>query len=125
MNAVELPLWAALPVALLLMAGSVFALIGSSGLLRLPDFHSRMHAPTLGNSLGLGCVLAASLLAAGAHGERLVLQEILIVVLMVTTSPVSTILLMQASLYRRRDHQDENAQESGKNDAPRSKHSPN
>lgn len=103
MTGAELPLWAALPVALLLVTGSVFALIGSTGLLRLPDFHSRMHAPTLGNSLGLACVLAASLLAAGAHGERLALQEILIAILMVTTSPISTILLMQASLYRNRD----------------------
>lgn len=109
MTAAELPLWAALPVALLLVIGSVFALIGSTGLLRLPDFHSRMHAPTLGNSLGLGCVLAASLLAAGAHGERLALQEILIVILMVTTSPISTILLMQASLYRNRPPAEEEA----------------
>lgn len=109
MTAAELPLWAALPVALLLVTGSVFALIGATGLLRLPDFHSRMHAPTLGNSLGLGCVLAASLLAAGAHGERLALQEILIAILMVTTSPISTILLMQASLYRNRDLPEEKA----------------
>lgn len=103
MSGDDLPLWAALPIALLLVAGSALALIGSSGLLRLPSFHARIHAPTLGNTLGLGCVLIASLLAAGAHGHRLVLQEILITVLMVTTTPVSTILLMQASLYRRRD----------------------
>lgn len=103
MTAAELPVWAALPVALLLVAGSLLALIGSCGLLRLPDFHSRMHAPTLGNTLGLGCVLVASLLAAGAHGQRLMLQEILITVLMVTTSPISTLLLMQAGLYRKRE----------------------
>ncbi len=103
MTAAELPLWAALPVSLLLVAGSLLALTGSAGLLRLPDFHARLHAPTLGNTLGLGCVLVASLLAAGAHGQRLVLQEILITVLMVMTSPVSTILLMQASLYRKRE----------------------
>ncbi|RJG04045.1 monovalent cation/H(+) antiporter subunit G [Noviherbaspirillum sedimenti] len=113
MSATELPLWAALPVALLLIAGSLLTLIGSSGLLRLPNFHSRMHAPTLGNTLGLGCVLVASLLAAGAHGQRLVLQEILISVLMVTTSPVSTILLMQASLYRKHDLVDKDAQRDG------------
>lgn len=117
MSAAELPLWAALPITLLLVAGSMLALLGSSGLLRLPDFHSRMHAPTLGNSLGLACVLTASLLAAGAHGERLVLQEILIAVLIVMTTPVSTILLMQASLYRKRDLADKDAPDSGNNDA--------
>jgi multicomponent K+:H+ antiporter subunit G len=116
MSAAELPLWAVLPITLLLMAGSMLALIGSYGLLHLPDFHSRMHAPTLGNSLGLACVLTASLLAAGAHGERLVLQEILIAVLIVMTTPVSTMLLMQASLYRKRDRIDDAAPDQGKND---------
>jgi multicomponent K+:H+ antiporter subunit G len=106
----DLPFWAALPIALLLIAGSLLALIGSAGLLRLPDFHARMHAPTLGSSLGLGCVLAASLIAAGVQGQRLVLQEILIAVLMLTTSPVSTILLMQAGIYRKRDHVDHQGQ---------------
>ncbi|TCS36531.1 multisubunit potassium/proton antiporter PhaG subunit [Paucimonas lemoignei] len=101
MTTVVFPFWAELLIAVLLVAGSILALIGCAGLLRLPDFHSRMHAPTLGNSMGLACVLVASLIAAGVHGQRIVLQEILIAVLMVTTSPVSTILLMQAGIYRK------------------------
>lgn len=99
----DLPLWAALPVALLLVAGSVLALIGSFGLLRLPDFVSRMHAPTMGATLGLGCVLVASILAASVQGQRLVLQEILITLLMVSTSPVTAVLLMQAAMTRHQD----------------------
>lgn len=101
MTTIDFPFWAGLLISLLLITGSVLALIGCAGLLRLPDFHSRMHAPTLGNSLGLTCVLIASLIAAGVHGQRIVLQEILIAILMVTTSPVSTILLMQAGIYRK------------------------
>jgi multicomponent K+:H+ antiporter subunit G len=102
MNPVDVPLWAALPAALLLVAGSALALIGSLGLLRLPDFPARMHGPTLGNTLGLACVLLASVLVASADGERLVLQEILIAGLVILTSPVSATLLMQAALYRQR-----------------------
>jgi multicomponent K+:H+ antiporter subunit G len=34
----DLPVWAALPAGLLLIAGGLFALIGSLGLLRLRDF---------------------------------------------------------------------------------------
>ena len=98
----EIPLWAALPAALLLVAGSLLALIGSLGLLRLPNFQARMHGPTMGNTLGLACILLASMLVASAHGGRLVLQEILIAVFMVLTSPVTALLLMQASLYRDR-----------------------
>jgi multicomponent K+:H+ antiporter subunit G len=116
MTPVEFPFWAALPVALLLVAGSVLALIGCAGLLRLPDFHARMHAPTLGNSLGLACVLAASLIAAGVHGQRLVLQEILIALLVVTTSPVSTILLMQAGIYRKHELAGQAMPDGGKDD---------
>lgn len=102
MTTADIPLWAALPAALLLVLGSLLALVGSLGLLRLPSFQARMHGPTMGNTLGLACVLAASMLVASAHGERLVLQEILIVVFVVLTSPVTALLLMQASLFRDR-----------------------
>ncbi|HTN66287.1 MAG TPA: monovalent cation/H(+) antiporter subunit G [Burkholderiaceae bacterium] len=100
MTPFEVPLWAALPAALLLVLGSLLALVGSAGLLRLPNFQARMHAPTMGNTLGLGCILVASMLVASGHGQRVVVQEILIVVFVVLTSPVTALLLMQASLYR-------------------------
>lgn len=100
MTMADIPLWAALPAALLLVAGGMLALIGSCGLLRLPNFHARMHAPTLGNTLGLGCVLLASMLAASAQEQRPVLQQILIAVLVIVTSPVTALLLMQAATSR-------------------------
>lgn len=98
----EVPLWAALPAALLLVVGALLALIGSAGLLRLASFQARMHAPTIGNTLGLACVLLASMLVASAHGQRLVIQEVLIAAFVVLSSPVTALLLMQASLYRER-----------------------
>jgi multicomponent K+:H+ antiporter subunit G len=105
MSPSEIPLWAALPAALLLVAGSLLTLIGSAGLLRLPSFQARMHAPTMGNTMGVACVLAASMLVASAAAGRPVLQELLIVLFVVLTSPVTALLLMQASLYRDRvDH---------------------
>ena len=56
----------------------------------------------LGNTLGLGCVLLASMLVASIHAERLVFQEVLITLFVVATSPVTTMLLMRAGIYRRR-----------------------
>src|SRR5688500_4811699 len=50
----DLPVWAALPAALLLIAGGILTLIGALGLVRLRDFYSRMHAPTMGTTLGTG-----------------------------------------------------------------------
>lgn len=98
----ELPLWAALLVALLLLLGSGLALIGSIGLLRLSTFYERVHAPTLGTTLGIGCVLLASMLFFSVLQTRLVLHEILIAVFMVVTTPVTLMLLARAALYRDR-----------------------
>ncbi|WP_019141573.1 monovalent cation/H(+) antiporter subunit G [Noviherbaspirillum massiliense] len=102
MTTAAIPLWAALPASILLVAGGLLALIGSFGLLRLPDFFARMHGPTMGNTLGIGCVLLASMLVSSAQEQRLVLQQILISLFIVLTSPVTALLLMQAAIYRHR-----------------------
>ena len=101
-HAAELPVWAALVVSLLLLLGAGLALIGSFGLLRLKGFYERVHAPTLGTTLGIGSVLAASMLFFSLLQSRFVLHEILIAALMVVTTPVTLMLLARAALYRDR-----------------------
>jgi len=101
-HATTLPLWAALPVALLLLLGSGLALTGSIGILRLRSFYERIHAPTLGTTLGIGCILLASMLFFSVLQTRFVLHEILIAVFMVITTPVTLMLLARAALYRDR-----------------------
>ncbi|TDH61991.1 cation:proton antiporter [Dankookia rubra] len=101
-HAADLPVWAALVVALLLLLGAGLALVGSFGLLRLPGFYERVHAPTLGTTLGIGSVLAASMLFFSLLQTRFVLHEILIAVFMVVTTPVALMLLARAALYRDR-----------------------
>lgn len=98
----ELPDWAALLTALLLLLGAALALIGSLGLLRLGTFYERVHAPTLGSTLGIGFVLMASMLAFSVLQTRLVLHEVLIAVFMVVTTPITLMLLARAALYRDR-----------------------
>ena len=56
------PPWAALPAAILLISAGLLAVLGALGLLRLPTFFERMHPPTMGTTLGTGCVLIASML---------------------------------------------------------------
>ncbi|MBR0670420.1 monovalent cation/H(+) antiporter subunit G [Neoroseomonas soli] len=101
-HAADLPLWAAVLVSLLLLVGSGLALIGSIGLLRLRSFYDRIHAPTLGTTLGIGCVLLASMAFFSVLQTRFVLHEILIAVFMVITTPVTLMLLARAALYRDR-----------------------
>jgi multicomponent K+:H+ antiporter subunit G len=96
------PFWMDLLASFLLITGSLLVLIGSAGLLRLPNLFARIHAPTLGNTLGLGCVLLASMLVASVQADRQILQEVLITLFVVATSPITAILLMRAGIYRRR-----------------------
>ncbi|MCB5363973.1 cation:proton antiporter [Pusillimonas sp. CC-YST705] len=96
----ELPLWVTIPGSLLLVISGFLTLTGSLGLIRLKRFYSRLHAVTLGNTLGVGSVIVASILAASAEVQRPVLHEILILMFLVLVSPVTAILLMQAGLRR-------------------------
>ena len=98
----ELPLWAAILASALLVLGSGLALIGSVGLLRFQTFYERIHAPTLGSTLGLFSILAASMLYFSIAQTRPVVHEILIGIFVTTTTPVTFMFLVQATLYRDR-----------------------
>lgn len=102
MTGAELPLWATIPATLLLVLGGLLVLIGAIGLLRLPDFFARMHPPTMGTTLGTGCVLIASMLVSSALRGRPVVHELLITLFVVVTTPVTAMLLMRAARLRQR-----------------------
>ena len=101
-QAAELPWIAAVPVALLLLAGAGLTLAGSLGLLRLRSFYERLHAPTLGTSYGMGCILAASMLFFSVLQTRLVVHELAIGLLVLLTTPVTLMLVARAALHRDR-----------------------
>jgi multicomponent K+:H+ antiporter subunit G len=100
MDADAVPPFVAAVVALLVLLGAALALIGSLGLLRLPTFYERIHPPTMGATLGVGCTLAASMLLFSVLESRLVLHEIVIGVFMVVTTPVTYMLLVRAAVHR-------------------------
>lgn len=98
----ELPAWAALLTSLLVLIGAGLSLTGSLGLLRLGSFYKRVHAPTLGTTLGAGGILIASMICFSVLQTRPVLHEILIALFMTVTTPVTLILLVRAALFRDR-----------------------
>ncbi|WP_275785264.1 monovalent cation/H(+) antiporter subunit G [Pararhizobium gei] len=98
----DLPLWAAIPVCILLLSGSLLTLIGSAGLMRLSTFYERLHAPTLGASAGVILISAASMLTFAVLQNRWIFHEVLIVVFVILTTPVTLMLLGQSALYRDR-----------------------
>jgi len=101
-DAPELPLWAAMLAAACVLIGATFALIGAIGLVRLRFFYDRVHAPTLGATLGAALILFASALCFSVLQTRLVAHEILIALFVIVTTPVTFILLVRAALYRDR-----------------------
>lgn len=85
-------------VAMLLVVGGAFALIGAIGFVRFNDFFMRLHAPTKATTLGVGGLLVASMLWHWGLGEW-ALRELLITLFLFVTAPVSANLLAQAALH--------------------------
>lgn len=102
MPTTEIPTWATLLISALVLLGAALAFIGSLGLLRLDSFYERVHAPTLGTTLGTGCVLIASMLFFSILHTRPVVHELLIAIFVTLTTPVTLMLLVRAALFRDR-----------------------
>ena len=101
-QAPDLPSWAALLVALLVLGGALFTLIGSLGLLRLGSFYERVHSPTLGTTFGVAFIILGSMLCFSVLGTRPLVHELLIALFTLLTTPVTFMLLVRAALYRDR-----------------------
>lgn len=96
----DIPLWAEILIAAMLVVGGVFTLVGAIGLVRFADFFMRLHAPTKATTLGVGGVLLASMGLRWTQGD-LGVQELLITLFLFVTAPVSANLLAQAALHLR------------------------
>ncbi len=95
-----LPLWAAIVAAAFLLLGAGLTLVGAIGLVRLPNFYDRVHAPTLGTSWGTAGIVIASMIVFSLSTGRPVLHEVLIGFFVSVTTPVTLMLLARAAIYR-------------------------
>lgn len=80
----------------LLAIGGVFFLAGTTGLLRFPDVHSRLHALTKADNLGLGLVVAGLMLQAGT--PALAVKLLVTWILVLLASGASCFLIAQEAL---------------------------
>lgn len=87
-------------VSFFVVFGAFFMLIGSIGMIRLPDLFMRLHAPTKSSTLGLGSFLIAAMIFAAMHG-RFGFAELLITLFAFITAPVSANLMAQAAIHLR------------------------
>lgn len=89
-------------VAVLLLCSAVVVLVAALGLRRLPDFFLRMHAPALASTLAAWIVTLASIIHFSTRGGGLSLHVWLVIIVLSITTPVTTLVLARAALFRRR-----------------------
>lgn len=88
-------------VSALIVTGAGFALIGSWGLVRLPSLMERLHAPTKATTLGLGAMLAGSVMHFQARGVWTT-HELLVSVFLFLTAPIGANMIAKVHLHRLR-----------------------
>jgi len=86
-------------VGVLSVSGALLFVASAVGLIRLPDFYTRLHAPTKAATLGILLLAGASILRGGDNGSTWILDALLVAFLMLTM-PVSAQMLAKAALRR-------------------------
>lgn len=102
MTTSNFPLWSQLLISALVLTGSLLALIGSFGLVTLRNFFQRIHAPTLVATMGMWCITLATIVFFSVQGGQVYLHGLLIAFFIALTTPITTIFLMRAALFRER-----------------------
>ena len=79
-----------------LLGGALFLLVGAIGVLRFPDFYTRLHAVSVCDTLGAGLVLVGLMLQGGF--SLVTVKLLLIFYFMVFSGPTAVHALAQAAL---------------------------
>lgn len=93
-------IWQEAIVAFFLVVAGLFGLVGSIGLIKLPDPMTRLHGPTKATTLGVGGVLIASVLATLFSEGRLSFHELLISLFLFLTAPITANFIAKAHIHR-------------------------
>lgn len=95
-----------LVVSVLIVLGGIFALVGSIGMVKLPDLLTRLHAPTKATTLGVGGALAASMVFFAGFEGNLSIHEVLITAFLFLTAPISAHFIAKAHLHEHTELRD-------------------
>jgi multicomponent Na+:H+ antiporter subunit G len=82
--------------AVFLAGGAFFSLVGGIGLVRMPDFYTRMHGASVTDTLGAGFMLIGLMLQAGL--TLVAVKLAMIALLILFASPTATHALAKAAL---------------------------
>ena len=81
---------------ILLLAGSFFAVVGGIGIIRLPDFFSRLHGGGVTDTLGAGLIICG--LAVQSGFSLVTVKLLMILFFLFVTGPASCHALAQSAL---------------------------
>jgi len=79
-----------------IVAGSLFAVIGGVGLLRLPDVYARMHGGGITDTLGAGLILTGLMFQSGI--SLTTGKLVMVLLFLLVTSPTATHAVARAAL---------------------------
>jgi multicomponent K+:H+ antiporter subunit G len=88
-------------VSALVLAGGAFCFLGALGLAKFPDVFMRLHGPSKASTLGIGCIALASMAYFTVREGAPSVHELLIIVFVAMTTPVSAHLIAKAAVHRR------------------------
>jgi multicomponent Na+:H+ antiporter subunit G len=81
---------------LFIAGGAFFVIVGGIGLVRMPDFFSRLHPVSVTDTMGAGLLLTGFMVQAGA--SLVTVKLVLILLFLLFTSPTAAHALAHAAL---------------------------
>jgi len=90
-------------ISILLLIGGCFILVGSIGLVKMPDFFMRLHGPTKATTLGMAALLTAAMVFFSTTQAGLSLKEILISLFLLLTAPISGYMMIKSAIHHKLD----------------------
>lgn len=81
-----------------LVAGGFFCIVGAVGMVRMPDFYTRMHAASVVDTVGAGLILLGLMLQAGPTLVAVKLGFVALLILV--ASPTASHALARAATVR-------------------------
>ena len=87
-------------IAALLVIAGIFGIVGSFGLIKLPDTMTRLHAPTKATTLGVGGVLIASMVYFVTKADFVSFHELMITLFLFLTAPITANFVAKMHIHR-------------------------
>ena len=80
------------------VSGSIFVIIGGIGLLRFPDFYTRIHAAGITDTMGAWLILIGLMFSSG--WTLVTAKLVILLIFLVMTSPLASHALAKAAFMR-------------------------